>query len=184
MSIGGGYYLKSSAICVLDFRNDLYLLPLGLGLGKVFRFGSAIANANFEPQFAVYHNGQGLPTVQLVFGLGLQWKKANSWSPALFLVRGLLAVWPVRLIRSLNTFHREFMRGIQKIANPLGPPIKSLTSGGPFFLPGEVGISNLGAVAELFAVYHGCDLFSGFGIHEFHFHRNLADVDRAIERVT
>jgi hypothetical protein len=75
MSIGGGYYLKSTAIWTFDFRYDLTLIPFGLGFGKVFRLGDAIANANFEPQFAVYHKGQGLPAVQLVFGLALQWKK-------------------------------------------------------------------------------------------------------------
>jgi len=74
-SIGGGYYLKSTAIWALDFKNNLYLIPIGLGVGKVFRLENAIANASFEPQFAVYHKGQGLPVVQLVFGLALQWKR-------------------------------------------------------------------------------------------------------------
>jgi hypothetical protein len=75
MSIGGGYYLKSTAIWTFDIRNDLVLIPFGLGIGKVFRLGNAVANANFEPQFAAYHKGQGLPAVQLTFGLALQWKK-------------------------------------------------------------------------------------------------------------
>jgi hypothetical protein len=75
MSIGGGCYLKSTAIWTFDFRNDVVLIPLGLGIGKVFKLGDAIANANFEPQFAIYHKGQGLPVLQLVFGLSLQWKK-------------------------------------------------------------------------------------------------------------
>jgi hypothetical protein len=75
MSIGGGYYLKSTGIWTFDFHNDLVLIPLGLGVGKVFKLGNAIANASFEPQFTVYHKGQGLPAVQLFFGLALQWKK-------------------------------------------------------------------------------------------------------------
>jgi hypothetical protein len=75
MSIGGGYYVKSTGIWTFDFHNNLVLIPLGLGVGKVFKLGNAIANANFEPQFTVYHKGQGLPAVQLFFGLALQWKK-------------------------------------------------------------------------------------------------------------
>jgi hypothetical protein len=72
--LGGGYYLKSSPIWTFDFNHDLVLIPWGLGIGRVFRMGNAIANANFEPQFSVYHKGQGLPAVQLVFGLAFQWK--------------------------------------------------------------------------------------------------------------
>jgi hypothetical protein len=75
MSIGGGYHVKSTAIWTFDFNNDLVLIPLGLGVGKVFKLGDAIANASFEPQFSVYDKGLGLPAIQLTFGLALQWKK-------------------------------------------------------------------------------------------------------------
>jgi hypothetical protein len=73
--IGGGYYVRSSAIWLFDFRNDRYLFPLGLGVGKVFKVGEAVTNAFIEPQFSVYHKGQGLPVWQLFFGMNFQWVK-------------------------------------------------------------------------------------------------------------
>lgn len=41
-------------------------------LGKASRIGGAIVNASFEPQFAVYHKGQGLPAIQFSAGISLQ----------------------------------------------------------------------------------------------------------------
>jgi hypothetical protein len=74
-SIGNGYYIKSSATMVFDFKNDRYLIPAGLGFGKVFRLGTAIVNASIEPQFTIYHRGSGQPAVQLFASLGFQWRK-------------------------------------------------------------------------------------------------------------
>lgn len=74
-AIGGGFYIRSTAAWTLDFKNDIYLIPVGLGAGKVFKLGSALANAFFEPQFTVYHKGRGLPVLSLFFGLNLQWAK-------------------------------------------------------------------------------------------------------------
>ena len=54
-AIGGGYYVRSTAVMVFDFENNRYLIPLGLGFGKVFKLGNAIANAFIEPQFTAYH---------------------------------------------------------------------------------------------------------------------------------
>lgn len=74
-SVGGGYYVRSTPVMVFDFANDRYLVPFGLGFGKVFKAGSAIANAFIEPQFAVYHKGTGQPALQLFMGLNLQWAR-------------------------------------------------------------------------------------------------------------
>jgi hypothetical protein len=74
-SIGGGYYVKSTAVMVFDFKTDRYLIPAGLGFGKVFRMGTAIVNASIEPQFTVYHKGSGQPTIQFFASLGFQWAK-------------------------------------------------------------------------------------------------------------
>jgi len=75
IGIGGGYYVRSTPVMVFDFENNRYLVPFGLGFGKVFKAGSAIANAFIEPQFAVYHKGSGLPSFQLYMGINLQWAK-------------------------------------------------------------------------------------------------------------
>ena len=75
MSIGGGWYLRSSPLSVFDFENDAYLIPVGLGAGKILRLGGAIVNAFVEPQFTVYRKGQGLPSLQVFVGLNLQFVK-------------------------------------------------------------------------------------------------------------
>jgi len=74
-SIGGGYYFRTSAVWLFDIPNEKYLIPLGLGLGKVFKVQGAVVNAFIEPQFSAYHNGSGLPSVQLFMGLNLQFPK-------------------------------------------------------------------------------------------------------------
>jgi len=75
MSIGKGWYFRSSPLSVFDFQNDVYLVPFGLGMGKVFPMGGAVVNAFVEPQMSVYHKGTGLPSFQLFFGLNLQFPK-------------------------------------------------------------------------------------------------------------
>jgi hypothetical protein len=72
LSIGGGYYFRSSAIATLDFENDRYLVPFGLGVGKVFRTGTVMTNAFIEPQFTVFSDGGGQPAIQFFVGLNLQ----------------------------------------------------------------------------------------------------------------
>ncbi len=75
MSIGKGWYFRSSPLSIFDFQNDVYLVPFGLGVGKVFPLGGAVANAYVEPQVSVYHKGTGLPSYQLFVGLNLQFPK-------------------------------------------------------------------------------------------------------------
>jgi hypothetical protein len=71
--VGGGYYIKSSAISVMDFQNNRYLFPMGLGAGKVFRMGDAVGNAFVEPQVTVYAKGMLQPTWTFHIGMNLQW---------------------------------------------------------------------------------------------------------------
>lgn len=75
LSIGGGYYVRSTAIMVFDVQKNSTLIPAGLGFGKVFKVGNAMVNAFVEPQFTVYYSGSGLPSFQLFTGLNLQWAK-------------------------------------------------------------------------------------------------------------
>ena len=75
MSIGGGWYLRSTPLAVWDLQNDVYLVPLGLGAGKILPLGGAIVNAFIEPQFTVYHKGQGLPSLQIFAGINFQFPK-------------------------------------------------------------------------------------------------------------
>ena len=78
LSIGGGYYVRSSGIWSFDIVNNKTLIPVGVGFGKVFKTGNAIVNAFVEPQFTVYHNGAGLPSFQLFSGLNFQFRKKTE----------------------------------------------------------------------------------------------------------
>jgi hypothetical protein len=78
LSIGGGYYVRSSGIWSFDIVNNKTLIPVGVGFGKVFKTGNAIVNAFIEPQFTVYHNGAGLPSFQLFSGLNFQFRKKTE----------------------------------------------------------------------------------------------------------
>lgn len=69
LSIGGGYYVRSSGILSFDVANHKNSIPLGAGIGKVFTVGNAIVNAFIEPQFTACHNGAGVPSFQLLTGL-------------------------------------------------------------------------------------------------------------------
>jgi hypothetical protein len=76
--IGGGYYIRSSGVMTFDEVNERYLIPLGVGAGKVFKAGNATGNAFIEPQFTIYHQGVGQPTVQIYAGINLQWAKKGK----------------------------------------------------------------------------------------------------------
>lgn len=78
LSIGGGYYVRSSGIWTFDIDNNQRLIPLGVGFGKVFKTGHAIVNALIEPQFTVYHNGTGQPSFQLFTGIYLYFRKKHD----------------------------------------------------------------------------------------------------------
>jgi hypothetical protein len=73
--IGSGWYVRSSPLAVLDFQNDRYLVPFGLGMGKVFPVGGAVANVFLEPQVTAFYHGTGNPTLQLFSGFNLQFGK-------------------------------------------------------------------------------------------------------------
>ena len=73
--VGGGFYLRSSGLWTRDFENNRTLIPFGLGAGKIFRMGKTLVNAFAEPQFTIYHKGNGQPAWQLFSGINLQWLK-------------------------------------------------------------------------------------------------------------
>jgi hypothetical protein len=73
-----GYYISSSPIWNFDFENDRYLIPFSLGVGRVFLVGGTIVNVALEPQVTVYHKGEQQPSMQLFFGLTLQWRRKEK----------------------------------------------------------------------------------------------------------
>ena len=70
--LGKGLYMRSTAISILDFKNKNYLVPIGLGMGKVINLGKAVCNIFAEPQFAMWNKGSGLPKTQIFVGINTQ----------------------------------------------------------------------------------------------------------------
>ena len=70
--LGKGLYQRSSATTILDFENGNYLVPFGLGMGKVLNLGKAVCNIFAEPQFAAWNKGDGLPKTQVYVGVNMQ----------------------------------------------------------------------------------------------------------------
>ena len=67
-----GLYLRSSAVWNFDLQNDLGYIPVGLGAGKVMKFGKVTANFFVEPQYTVYHYGEQVPHWQIYAGMNFQ----------------------------------------------------------------------------------------------------------------
>jgi hypothetical protein len=68
-----GYYLRSSAIWNFDLENNNHFIPLGLGLGNVWKVDErTTANLFVEPQYTVWHEGEGMPRWQIFVGFNLQ----------------------------------------------------------------------------------------------------------------
>jgi len=72
MQVGGGWYLRSTAIMPFDLENDVFSVPLGAGAGKVVKVGQTVLNFFVEPQFTLLHNGAGQPAFQTFVGLNMQ----------------------------------------------------------------------------------------------------------------
>ena len=70
--LGGGLYMRSSAIAVFDLENDTYNVPFGLGIGKIVPAGNKSFNVFIEPQFTVLDHGAGQPELQIFIGLNTQ----------------------------------------------------------------------------------------------------------------
>lgn len=65
-------YLRSTATMSWDLRNGNYYIPLGLGVGKIWKNGATTFNLFAEPQWTVAHEGEGVPKFQVFMGLNLQ----------------------------------------------------------------------------------------------------------------
>lgn len=70
--LGGGTYLRAAPIWVYNFESDNYSIPLGLGIGQVFKKGDTVFNAFIEPQISVADHGSGQPEWQIFVGFNMQ----------------------------------------------------------------------------------------------------------------
>lgn len=73
--LGQGLYLRSVPIAIYNFENDNYSVPLGLGIGKVFKRGKTVFNMYIEPQVSVADEGAGQPDWQVLLGFNMQFMK-------------------------------------------------------------------------------------------------------------
>ena len=78
-----GYYLRSSAPMTFDTANHTSVIPVGLGLGKVFQLnGGYTLNIYAEAQPSLYRSGLGAPNYQIFTGIQLQLPASftNGWN--------------------------------------------------------------------------------------------------------
>ena len=73
--LGKGAYLRSTGIWTYDFETDNYSVPVGFGIGKVFKKGKTVFNAFIEPQWSVADKGPGWPEWQVFVGFNMQFLK-------------------------------------------------------------------------------------------------------------
>jgi hypothetical protein len=69
--LGGGTYLRSTPIMTYDFESDGYTVPLGVGIGKVFKTARGSNNLFIEPQWSVADDGAGWPEWQVFIGFNM-----------------------------------------------------------------------------------------------------------------
>jgi hypothetical protein len=72
--LGGGTYLRSTAVMAYDFEHSTYSVPIGLGIGQVVPREKVVFNVFIEPQVSVADDGAGWPKWQVFVGLNTQFK--------------------------------------------------------------------------------------------------------------
>lgn len=78
LNLDGGYYLRSTGISTFNLGQNS-LVPVGLGLGRVFeRSDGRLVNVFVEPQYSVVQTGPGVPAFQIFTGVILQFPVRKS----------------------------------------------------------------------------------------------------------
>ncbi len=72
-----GFYLRSSAIWNFNFQSHAHYIPVGLGIGKVWKVGKTTINAFIEPQYTAWRHGDGVPRWQIFGGINFQFALAD-----------------------------------------------------------------------------------------------------------
>jgi hypothetical protein len=71
---GGGTYWRSTGVMNYDFESDGYNVPIGIGIGQVWRSGKTVYNLFVEPQWSVASDGVGWAEWQVFLGFNMQFK--------------------------------------------------------------------------------------------------------------
>jgi hypothetical protein len=75
LQFGRGYYARSTGVWEFDLEDDSYVVPFGVGVGKVIKAGRSVLNVFLEPQFTVMQEGVGQPSFQVFGGINVQFPK-------------------------------------------------------------------------------------------------------------
>ena len=70
--LGKGLYFRSVPIWAFDLENGHYHVPMGFGIGQVFKVGNIVYNFFVEPQFSILVKGAGQPVFQIYTALNMQ----------------------------------------------------------------------------------------------------------------
>lgn len=70
--LGKGLYLRSTALWNFNLKDNVYNVPLGVGVGQVLKAGKVVCNLFLEPQYTFLHEGTGQPALQLFSGINFQ----------------------------------------------------------------------------------------------------------------
>jgi hypothetical protein len=74
--LGDGWFVRSEPQFIFDWQTGKQLLPLDLGVGRVFKIGPQIVNCFVEPAWNISHDGP-TPRYAITFGLSLLYP--NFW---------------------------------------------------------------------------------------------------------
>ena len=73
VQMGNGWYLRSTGVWTFNLEADSWVVPVGMGVGKVVKAGKKVINAFLEPQFTILSSDDaGQPEFQVFFGVNIQ----------------------------------------------------------------------------------------------------------------
>ena len=70
--LGSGTYLRAAPIWTYNIEQDTYNVPVGIGIGHVFKRGKIVYNFFIEPQFSVANKGSFQSKQQVYMALNIQ----------------------------------------------------------------------------------------------------------------
>lgn len=70
--MGKGFYFRSVPIWVFDLENGYYHVPIGFGIGQIFKINNIVFNFFIEPQHSALTYGPGQPVFQIYSALNMQ----------------------------------------------------------------------------------------------------------------
>ncbi len=72
LQAGKGFYFRSAPTWNFNLNNGDYNVPVGIGVGKVFKIKNTVMNFFIEPQYSILHNGDNQPLLQFYSALNMQ----------------------------------------------------------------------------------------------------------------